>query len=80
MMIGMGLFWVLVIVGIIWLAHDGATFRRLPPEETALTILERRFAEGSLSLDDYQRRREVLTGLAAPRHDPTVPSDERERR
>jgi uncharacterized membrane protein len=80
MMIGMGLFWVVVIVGIIWLAHDGANLRRPPPEETALTILDRRFAEGDLSLDDYQRRREVLTGVAVERLDTAVPSDERERR
>jgi uncharacterized membrane protein len=80
MMIGMGLFWVVVVVGIIWLAHDGASLRRLPPEETALTILDRRFAEGDLSLDDYRSRREVLTGVAVPRLDPAVPADERERR
>ena len=46
MMIGMGLFWVAVILGFTWLVRDWTDHRQRPPEETPLTILDRRFAEG----------------------------------
>ena len=70
MMIGMGLFWIAIILGLIWLVRDSAERAQQPPKETALTILDRRFAEGTVSLDEYRQRREVLTGTAArPRPD-----------
>jgi uncharacterized membrane protein len=72
MMIGMGLFWLAFILGFIWLVRDGLDRRQRPPEETALTILDRRFAEGAVSLDDFHQRRAVLTGAAMPH--PTEPS------
>ena len=67
MMIGMGLFWLAIILGVVWLIRDGVE-RRQPeaPSENALTILDRRFAEGAVSLDEYEQRRDVLTGAAAP--------------
>jgi uncharacterized membrane protein len=67
MMIGMGLFWLAIILGVVWLVRDGVE-RRQPnaPSENALTILDRRFAEGAVSLDEYEQRRDVLTGAAAP--------------
>ena len=67
MMIGMGLFWLAIILGVVWLVRDGAE-RRQPdaPGENALTILDRRFAEGAVSLDEYEQRRDALTGAAAP--------------
>lgn len=66
MMIGMGLFWLAIILGVIWLVRDSVG-RRQPeaPSENALTILDRRFAEGAVSLDEYEQRRDVLTGAAA---------------
>lgn len=67
MMIGMGLFWLAVILGFVWFIRDGVERRQQPPNETALTILERRFAEGAVSLTEYQQRRDVLTGTAVPR-------------
>ncbi len=79
MMILMGLFWVAVIFGFIWLVRDGVERRQRPPEETALTVLERRFAEGAVSPDDYHERRAVLTVAAMPRPDQDVNSDESER-
>jgi hypothetical protein len=79
MMIGMGLFWIVVVVGIAWLVRDGLHLRRRPPEETALTILDRRLAEGALSLDDYHHRRNVLTGAAAPHLDTSARPAETER-
>ena len=56
------LFWALVILGIVLLVRGrrwgppGANHRR----ETAIEVLERRFAEGELSLEQYRERRAVL--------------------
>ena len=44
--------------------RDGFDHRQHQPEATALAILDRRFAEGALSLDEYRQRRDVLTGPA----------------
>jgi uncharacterized membrane protein len=79
MMLGMVLFWGAIIFGIVWLIRDGVERRQQPPTETALTVLDRRFAEGALSLDDYHQRRSVLTGAAARRPDQDINSDEQER-
>jgi uncharacterized membrane protein len=70
MMIGMGLFWLAIILGVVWLVRDGVERRQPePPSENALTTLDRRFAEGALSLEEYTQRRDVLTGAAAPQAD-----------
>jgi putative membrane protein len=75
MMIGMGLFWLAIILGVVWLVRDGAGPRRQdPPTDNALTILGRRFAEGAISLDEYRQRRDVLTDAAAPHTDRHVTS------
>jgi len=66
MMLGMALFWGAIILGIVWLIRDGVQRREPGPEETALTILDRRFAEGALSPDDYHQRRNVLAGVTTP--------------
>jgi putative membrane protein len=59
------LFWLLLlIVGIVFLVRT----RSGPPpstggtRETAIDVLERRFAEGELSLEQYRERRSVLEG------------------
>jgi uncharacterized membrane protein len=66
MMIGMGLFWLAIILGVVWLVRDGVE-RRQPeqPTENVLTTLDRRFAEGAISFEEYKQRRDVLTGGAA---------------
>jgi putative membrane protein len=56
------LFWILLIVGIVFLVR-GRGGR--PPwtgggRETGIDVLERRFAEGELSLEQYRERRSVL--------------------
>jgi uncharacterized membrane protein len=67
MMIGMGLFWLAIILGFVWLVRDGAERRQEdPPTDDALTILDRHLAEGAISLDEHKQRRDVLTGAAAP--------------
>jgi uncharacterized membrane protein len=89
MMALMVLFWGAVVFGIVWLIR-GATHgeparsgETLASRETALQILERRFAEGALTLDDYRARREVLMNGAAEPNDaskeksqPTSPAGE----
>jgi putative membrane protein len=62
MMIGMAVFWILVIVLIVWLARGGLDNLRAggSEEPTPIQILDRRFAEGSISADEYKERREVL--------------------
>jgi putative membrane protein len=65
MMGGMILFWGLVIVGIVWLVRGG-----LGPREdkkvSAVELLERRLAEGDLTVEEYRQRRGVLTGRPDP--------------
>ena len=72
MMLMMLLFWGAIIFGIFWLVRESGQRRQTGPEETALTILDRRFAEGTLSPDDYQQRRNVLTGAKPARSDRSV--------
>ena len=62
MMIGMALFWGAVIFGVIWLVRDASERRPRQHDDSALEILERRFAEGALSVDEYHQRRSVLGG------------------
>ncbi|MEX2646754.1 MAG: SHOCT domain-containing protein [Gaiellaceae bacterium] len=60
MMVLMVLFWGTVVFGIVWLvrgAFEGFSGRR---RESPAEILERRFAEGAISVEDYTARREVL--------------------
>jgi uncharacterized membrane protein len=68
MMIGMALFWVALILGLIWLVRGTVERQQEPPPDTALTILDRRFAEGAISIDEYHERRGVLADAAAPLH------------
>lgn len=64
MMVVMVLFWGAVIFGIVWLirgvARGGPAGETPVSRETALQVLERRFAEGALTVEDYRARREVL--------------------
>lgn len=63
MMIGMVLFWALVIVAVVWAVRawtggQGPARRESTPQE----VLERRLAEGEISVEDYDERRRVLSG------------------
>jgi putative membrane protein len=61
MMMGMVVFWGAVIVGIVWLARGSSLGSRTERRESPLEILERRFAEGDISADEYHERRQVMT-------------------
>ena len=54
------LFWVLLIVGIVLLVRGRGAPWTGGGRETGIDVLERRFAEGELSLEQYRERRSVL--------------------
>jgi putative membrane protein len=54
------LFWLLLIVAIVFLARSRGAAWTGGGRETAIDVLERRFAEGELSLEQYRERRSVL--------------------
>ena len=63
MMLGMVLFWALVIVGVVWVVRElGRSQRHDRAEPDALAVLDRRLAEGAISTEEYMERRDVLTG------------------
>ena len=71
MMVMMVLFWGGIIFGVVWLfrgATQGGSQTSEPPprNENPIEILERRFAEGDISEEDYRARREVLAGRGEP--------------
>ncbi len=55
-------FWALVAVGIFWLVKTLAQNRAAVTtgRESALEILDRRFAAGEIDSEEYERRRAVL--------------------
>ena len=62
MMIWMLLFWAAVVAGIVWFVRGGGSgWPREGRSESPLEILDRRFAEGALSPEEYRERREVMT-------------------
>ena len=70
----MVLFWAAVIFGIAWVvrgsAGDGPGWQRQSPDggrraETPTEILERRFAEGAISVEEYRTRRGLLVNGTA---------------
>src|SRR5581483_3930035 len=65
MMIGMVVFWGLVIVGIVWLVRE-LSGRHVHGAAAAspLDLLDRRLAEGQISPDEYEERRRILAGPA----------------
>ena len=66
MMIWMVLFWGAVIFAVVWLVRGGSSgWSRTERRETPHEILDRRFAEGAMSADEYHDRREVMTGGGA---------------
>ena len=64
--LGMIIFWGLVIFGVVWLVRTLTDHRTAgtgaQPEPSALDVLDRKLAEGAISVDDYRERRRLLTG------------------
>ncbi len=58
----MALFWVVVIAGAIYLLRGLAgRGSRSGPAETALQVLERRYAEGAIDQQEFERKRADLS-------------------
>jgi putative membrane protein len=65
MMLGMVLFWGLVVVGIVWLLREAIGRSHRGPGSDPLAILDRRLAEGQISVEEYEQRRKTL-GATSP--------------
>ena len=61
MVIGMALFWGLVILLFVWLVRGGLGRSHLH-KPSPLDILDRRFAEGEITAEEYRERRSILEG------------------
>jgi putative membrane protein len=66
MLVGMLIFWGLAIAGAVWLARELMRGRVTGGSETPLGLLDRRFAAGEVSVEEYRERRAVLTGEPPP--------------
>jgi len=62
MFLGMLLFWGLVIAGIVWLVRAGAGSASAHGQRGARELLDERLATGDITVEEYERRREVLSG------------------
>lgn len=62
--LGMLIFWVLLIAVVVWLVRTwGPGHGHGPgPLQTPLDVLDRRLAEGGISVEEYEERRRILTG------------------
>lgn len=57
------LFWALIILGIVALVTwVGKQARPHPPMETPVDILNKRYARGEVSQEEYERVKKTLTG------------------
>lgn len=55
--------WILVIVGVVWAisrSQQDSPSPRSPQRETPLEALQRRYAEGEISTDEYEERKRRL--------------------
>lgn len=62
MWIGILLFWVAAIVLVVWLIRGGLAHTGAHRRESALDVLDRSLADGTISPDGYRERRALLTG------------------
>ena len=60
MMVMMVLIWGAIIFVVVWLVRGAFSGQQRGRNESPLEILERRFAEGDISREDYEARREAL--------------------
>ena len=68
MAIGMALFWGLLILGVVWLVRTLSTPAQhagAPTTPSALEILDRGLAEGTISVEQYEQRRRLLSGSSS---------------
>jgi putative membrane protein len=61
MIVGMVLFWALVVGGAVWVVRELAG-RPRSADDDPLRLLDRRLADGTISPEDYAKRKAILTG------------------
>jgi putative membrane protein len=73
MTLGMLTFWALIALAVVWLVrHYTAEQRpRTDARATALEVLDRRLAEGAISIEEYGERRRALIEAARGPDAPT---------
>lgn len=54
------LFWIILIVLVLWLSGPLGRNRARAPRETPLEILQRRYAAGEISTEEYEERKSRL--------------------
>lgn len=64
MMLGMVVLWGLVIVGVVWLLRDAIGRGHHASGSDPLAILDRRLAEGQISVEEYEQRKKSLGASA----------------
>jgi putative membrane protein len=63
MAVGMIAIWGLIIAGVVWVVRELMRGRTMSGAvETPAAILDRRFAAGEISAEEYRERKAVLTG------------------
>lgn len=63
MMVGMIVVWGLIIAGVVWVVRELMHSRTMDAAaETPAALLDRRFAAGEMSVEEYRERKAVLTG------------------
>jgi putative membrane protein len=61
MMLGMILFWGIVVVGAVWLLREAIGRGHQGRSADPLVILDRRLAEGQISVEEYEQRKKTLS-------------------
>lgn len=60
MMVAMVLIWGAIVFAVVWLVRGAFNGQQRGRSESPLEVLDRRFAEGDISREDYEARREAL--------------------
>lgn len=69
MMLGMLLFWGLIIGAIVWVVRDLMSHRATQSDlATPDAVLDQRFAAGEISSEEYRERKAVLAGERPPKN------------
>lgn len=66
MVLGMILFWGLVVAGIVWIVREVGGHRHGGSAKTPMEVLDERLARGDVSVEEYEERRAALSGGRKP--------------
>jgi putative membrane protein len=73
MMLGMILFWGLVIAAIVWVVRELTHSRAAhAASETATALLDRRLASGEITTEEYRERKALMAEQPAGEHTPPI--------